>query len=124
MNDLGDIKLADFGFSKQFKIPFREDTENVGSIPYMAPELLAKRKDYSVSVDLWAVGCIMYYMMTGNLLCNIFDLNKDHFNQIIDQQIQIFGTKAFRDSKVFEGTYYNINSLKEVQGKGFKVGNC
>lgn len=61
------VKLADFGFAK---------TENgdtltgyVGTPPYMAPELVSIRKTYGKynrAVDMWAVGVILYIMLSGN----------------------------------------------------------
>ena len=121
LNNLNDIKLADFGFSKQFKIPFRKDEENLGSIPYMAPELLAKRNDYSVAVDIWAVGCIMYYMMTGELLCPIYTNNDDNLKQAIKNQISIFGSKAFKEILTCSEMELDYLIKDEVESRGLNV---
>ena len=112
---MDDIKLTDFGFSKQFKIPFRKDEENVGSIPYMAPELLARKTDYSVTVDLWAVGCIMFYMMTGRLLCPYKKQNIEiqRFNSL-KNQVSIFGIKTFKDCQILTN-FSQKNELEQIQ---------
>ena len=114
-NSLNDIKLTDFGFSKQFKIPFRKDVENVGSIPYMAPELLAMKKDYSVTIDLWAVGCIMYKMMTGKFLCPVLkgDIDIKRYGSL-ENQIKIFGIRSFKESDVLTN-YTQREKLEEIK---------
>ena len=56
------IKIADFGLSERASL---NSNEQCGTPIYMAPELLNGRI-YSQSVDLWAVGIIMYQLLTGN----------------------------------------------------------
>lgn len=66
------IKLADFGLSKKLTetTAYRSST---GTKPYMAPEMLHYlRRDttgtaYTNAVDLWAVGCILYRLVTGHV---------------------------------------------------------
>jgi serine/threonine protein kinase len=43
-------------------------TNQVGTLYYRAPELLAGDKAYNSKVDVWALGCIFYFMQTGALL--------------------------------------------------------
>ena len=43
-------------------------TNQVGTLYYRAPELLVGSKRYSNKVDIWALGCIFYFMQTGTLL--------------------------------------------------------
>lgn len=43
-------------------------TNMVGSLFYRAPELLLGSKRYGPEVDVWALGCIFHYMVTGNTL--------------------------------------------------------
>lgn len=60
----GHIKLTDFGLSK-FDIRKGHCTETFcGTIEYMAPEILNKTP-YGHSVDIWALGVVMYDMLTG-----------------------------------------------------------
>lgn len=52
------IKLADFGLAREIKSkpPY---TEYVSTRWYRAPEVLLRSRDYSVPVDMWALGTIM-----------------------------------------------------------------
>jgi WD40 repeat protein len=63
------VKLADFGLSKRLESTAYH-TEG-GTQAYMAPEVLnyldpnTRRVRYTNAVDLWAVGCIVYRLVTG-----------------------------------------------------------
>ncbi|KAL4932162.1 kinase-like domain-containing protein [Aspergillus undulatus] len=63
------VKIADFGVSKY--TDGRTDLRSrVGTPEYMAPELLfdSKRESsYSNAVDMWSLGCLLYYMLTKQL---------------------------------------------------------
>jgi len=58
------IKLTDFGFATHFD-PDQPQTLSLGSPLYMAPEL-CQEKSYDNKVDVWAVGVILYVLMTGS----------------------------------------------------------
>lgn len=38
---------------------------NIGTIYYMAPELLKNTGAYDKSIDIWALGCIWYYLVAN-----------------------------------------------------------
>ena len=61
-----EVKLADFGLARIFN---REDQimkENVGTLYYMAPEIL-EGKAYDERADLWSVGVILFQMVCGKV---------------------------------------------------------
>ncbi|CAG8654491.1 4542_t:CDS:2 [Funneliformis caledonium] len=59
---IGKIKIADFGLSK---IVWDEQTMTpCGTVGYTAPEIV-KDERYSKSVDMWALGCVLYTMLCG-----------------------------------------------------------
>jgi serine/threonine protein kinase len=66
------IKLADFGLSKRLTESTVYQTQG-GTPPYMAPEILqyidtdSPNGEYTNAVDLWAVGCIAYRIITGHV---------------------------------------------------------
>lgn len=91
INELGAIKLADFGLARAFGVPLRTYTHEVprgkgesraagGKPPaalndavflstqvvtlwYRAPEILLGSKFYSTAVDIWSTGCIFAEMV-------------------------------------------------------------
>lgn len=54
----GNLKLADFGLARAFGIPIKTLTHEIETLWYRAPEVLLGQKQYSLGVDIWAVGCI------------------------------------------------------------------
>ncbi|CAD6193605.1 unnamed protein product [Caenorhabditis auriculariae] len=60
----GAIKLADFGLARAIGIPVRVYTHEVVTLWYRAPEILLGANRYSMSVDMWSIGCIFAEMVT------------------------------------------------------------
>ena len=66
--DNGIIKIADFGISKTLaSVDGEEQFYTGGSLNYMAPEYFL-RTGASYNSDVWAVGCILYAIITGSEL--------------------------------------------------------
>jgi hypothetical protein len=68
MSDLSDnnfIKIVDFGLSKILGIN-EKSKEAYGTLSYAAPEIILK-KDYNNKVDIWSLGIIMYFLISGYL---------------------------------------------------------
>jgi len=63
-NPHSNVKLLDFGLSKQFSGGERMK-KVVGTIYSMAPEVLAG--DYSCPADMWSIGVIAYMLLSGTL---------------------------------------------------------
>jgi len=60
----GHIKLIDFGFSKILTKETAKTKTELGSPSYLAPEVI-KGKEYSFSVDWWALGILLHEMVLG-----------------------------------------------------------
>ncbi|XP_027335323.1 cyclin-dependent kinase G-2 isoform X3 [Abrus precatorius] len=59
VNNEGELKICDFGLSRQYGSPLKPYTPVVVTLWYRAPELLLGAKEYSTAIDMWSVGCIM-----------------------------------------------------------------
>eukprot|EP01121_Diplochlamys_sp_Union-15-3_P000519 TRINITY_DN10454_c0_g1_i1.p1 TRINITY_DN10454_c0_g1~~TRINITY_DN10454_c0_g1_i1.p1 ORF type:complete len:286 (-),score=53.73 TRINITY_DN10454_c0_g1_i1:31-888(-) len=61
--DNGSVKIVDFGFAKydQECAPLQTP---IGTAAYAAPEVLLEQQ-YSKSVDIWSIGCVLYFMLFG-----------------------------------------------------------
>lgn len=64
----GNLKLADFGLSRPFTIPYNQLSPNIQTLYYKAPELLLGDRNYGFGVDIWAVGCVICEMVLGRQL--------------------------------------------------------
>lgn len=72
----GKVKILDFGWG--FKIEahkLEKDNHQIGTVHYMAPELIA-RDDYDQKVDIWSAGVLLYEMCVGKDPFSAKDSNK------------------------------------------------
>lgn len=64
-----DIKITDFGFL--IPLEGRDRTawlqSRVGTLTYMAPEVLAKESYLGKTIDLYSLGVILFVMYLGNM---------------------------------------------------------
>jgi WD40 repeat protein/tRNA A-37 threonylcarbamoyl transferase component Bud32 len=67
LNDGPLLKIADFGLAKQLDEQFdiSHSGQLIGTPSYMAPEQAAGRKDIGPSVDVYALGTMLYCALTG-----------------------------------------------------------
>ncbi|XP_051193947.1 cyclin-dependent kinase G-1 [Lolium perenne] len=82
LNNRGELKICDFGLSRQYGSPLKPYTQLVVTLWYRAPELLLGATEYSTAIDMWSMGCIMAELLTKKPL---FDGKRD-----IDQLSKIF----------------------------------
>ena len=65
-DDDGMVKIGDYGLSKFIAASRRSgQTESVGTVHYMAPEIANGR--YGKEIDVYALGVILYEMLTGHV---------------------------------------------------------
>lgn len=65
-SDEGIVKVGDYGLSKFISCSRRSgQTESVGTVHYMAPEIANGR--YGKEIDIYALGVMLYEMLTGHV---------------------------------------------------------
>lgn len=65
LRENGAAVLMDFGISKIQDAKTITGTGAVGTIQYMAPEQIISSKDVDHRADIYALGCVLYQMLTG-----------------------------------------------------------
>lgn len=103
----GELKLCDFGLARIFGEPNKAMTPKVVTLWYRAPELLMGCKDYTVAVDMWAVGCIF-----GELLMNTPVMPGKTEIEQLQLMCRLLGTP---NDKIWPG-YYELPNAKIIAG--------
>ncbi|KAL5411444.1 hypothetical protein PMIN04_010234 [Paraphaeosphaeria minitans] len=88
---IGLIKIADFGLSKV--IWDSQTMTPCGTVGYTAPEIV-KDERYSKSVDMWALGCVLYTLLCG-------------FPPFYDESIQTLTEKVARGQYTFLSPWWD-----------------
>jgi len=88
---IGVIKIADFGLSKV--IWDSQTMTPCGTVGYTAPEIV-KDERYSKSVDMWALGCVLYTLLCG-------------FPPFYDESIQTLTEKVARGQYTFLSPWWD-----------------
>lgn len=99
---IGEIKIADFGLSK---IVWDKQTMTpCGTVGYTAPEIV-KDERYSKSVDMWALGCVLYTLLCG-------------FPPFYDESIEILTEKVAKGQYTFLSPWWDdiSKSAKDLIG--------
>ena len=79
------VKLGDFGASKWIQAPATTTLHTQVSTPlYGAPEVLgldpnSESSDYTNSVDIWSLGCVIYELLVGKRLFASWDQVSRYF---------------------------------------------
>ena len=90
----GNLKIADFGLARAFSLPIKTLTHEIETLWYRAPEVLLGQKQYSLGVDIWAVGCIFAELIEKRpLFCG---------DSEIDQIFKIFQFHGTPNSATWE----------------------
>ncbi|KAM8895112.1 ribosomal protein S6 kinase alpha-2-like isoform 2-T2 [Spinachia spinachia] len=66
LDEEGNIKITDFGLSKEAIDNDKRAYSFCGTIEYMAPEVV-NRRGHTQSADWWSFGVLMFEMLTGSL---------------------------------------------------------
>ena len=79
------IKLIDFGSCEIFSEENKETNRRLGTPSYVSPEIINGEK-YSYECDIWAMGILMYFLLSGKVPFDGFNQN-DIFNSIKNKKI-------------------------------------
>ena len=66
MNLKGEVKLADFGYACQLTTEANARASKVGTVCWMAPELIRGERKYTTKVDIWSFGIFAMEMADGD----------------------------------------------------------
>ena len=62
----GSIKLGDFGYAAQLTQERLERESRVGTVYWMAPEIITAKTKYNNKVDVWSLGILAMELANGD----------------------------------------------------------
>ncbi len=65
VSENGDLKLADFGYAAQLTQEKSKRSSKVGTVCWMAPELIKGKTQYDIKVDIWSFGIFALELADG-----------------------------------------------------------
>jgi serine/threonine protein kinase len=132
-----DIRVIDFGFAQDMSVPLEKRLHKYcGTAGFTAPEVIRREQHYGKNIDVFAIGCIFYCLLTRkflfdytgdwdatlklNLECKvqpvIEELSK-RFSKINELICEIFEKKKAFFKRLFYRKY-------EQQNRGRPIRNC
>jgi len=88
ISEIGELKLADFGLARAKSVPSHTYSHEVVTLWYRPPDVLLGSTNYTTSLDVWGVGCILVEMLNG---APCFPGVRDIFDQL-DKIFRVVGT--------------------------------
>jgi|GEM_PF-2630655 len=98
----GSVKVADFGLAKITRSDQTDLTRSgmaMGTLHYISPECLTRGTTVDHRADLYAVGVMLYYMLTGHLPQGLFELPSLQVPGL-DPRYDSIITRALRNDRV------------------------
>ncbi|CAN6197585.1 unnamed protein product [Urochloa humidicola] len=109
------VKICDMGLATPARAAVGYPERRVGTLRYRSPEQLAGRRDYGPGVDVWALGCVMAELLTGELM---FDVGTEDamLAAVTDlgRALAEKGLGAFDDCPAFRGVPEMSRGAREV----------
>jgi len=100
------IKLCDFGTGREHNDNLRKtDNADVTPLWYRAPEAILNSYNYSQSVDMWALGCILVEIHTG---VNLFQVDTNDCQELLIKMIQYCGMPSEDIIEKFPDSGYKV----------------
>lgn len=125
----GNAKLSDFGLGRVIEVDQSKGMPQVfvgtGGMAYLAPELISRTKDAGPSADVYALGIVLYEMMTGNIPGRRSpmpsEVNSDcpsKLDPIFDKMTQDRRDQRYQDFDALLDDFYGAFSDGEYLTKG------
>ncbi|KAF7050146.1 hypothetical protein CFC21_058551 [Triticum aestivum] len=97
------LKICDLGLAMSMSDwpPYNQ----VGTAPYMAPEMIMGKQDYDAQVDTWSIGCVFAELLTGTTLFmdDPEDEEEDETKNDVKQLGSIFRVLGVPDERTWPG---------------------
>jgi hypothetical protein len=117
----GNVKLSDFGLSRVIEVDASKGMPQVfvgtGGMAYMAPEQLARQKDLGTTADVYALGILLYELLTGQIPGRRSPMPSD-VNENSPEALDAIFDKMTHDRR--ESRYPDLDAVLNEFYAGFK----
>lgn len=103
-----DILYIDFNLSQKCQAYCK--STKIQTIYYMAPEIILGNINFTESIDVWSIGCIIYELLTGKFLFDIYNYNYSYGNHFSKYNIE----KNSSEDSEYEYSTYNYTNQDEL----------
>jgi serine/threonine protein kinase len=120
-----DIVLIDFNKTQKNKSIYK--STNIQILYYMAPEIVLNNKEFNNSIDIWSVGIIIYELIAGRYLFDIYKDNLQNGNNFknynLNQKSKITTDYSYTESADSYEKSYKIEYLSLLYNYKFILGD-
>ena len=120
-----DIVLIDFNKTQKNKCIYK--STNVQILYYMAPEIILNNKNFNNTIDIWSIGIIIYELLAGCYLFDIYkenQINGNHFkNYTLNKKSKITTDYAYTNSDYSYDKSYKLEYLSLLYNYKFILGD-
>lgn len=101
MSNDNTVKIGDFSISRTYNLPYNKYSKEIMTLWYKAPEIFLGSNSYSISIDVWSIGCIFGELLTGN---PIFQC--DNELSMLNILTEVFGNFITENGLILPGAKY------------------
>ena len=105
-----DIKLIDFNKTQKNKCIYK--STNIQILYYIAPEIILNNKEFNNTVDIWSLGIIIYELIAGKYLFDIYGENNKNGNHFNNYNLE---TKSKITTESYSNDYYSYDKEYKIE---------
>jgi serine/threonine protein kinase len=103
------VKIIDFNKSQQNCHILK--SLSIQTVYYMPPEIIVGDRKYNNSVDMWAMGCIIYEILTGDILFDLYNKNSiDKEERYLEEENSKESSKE-SSNEYYESKEEHVNNI-------------
>ena len=120
-----EVRVIDWGISEYYR-PDRELSTQIGTVPFIAPEIYLDIRNYDTKIDIWSVGCLFAEMAFQKpdffkterpkiKSLNYKDFRKKRTRELLDDIAQVLGTgDLLKYTRKYKGSIKDKNIMKYI----------
>ena len=107
-----DLIYIDFNLSQKYNAHCK--STQIQTLYYTAPEIILGNHNFNESIDVWSIGCVIYELLTGTYLFDIYNYNnkygKCYKNYILSRDVSnsSSSSNSYYDSSSYDSSKYLI----------------